>query len=355
MLPPGGEALELLEGVDVVLLDHQLPDTTGLEVLEAIRTRPQPPAVILITAHGNESLAATALRRGADDYLAKDVSLAELLPQVLERVRRTRELRKALVAAERDLVRAERFAAIGEMTVTLHHEINNPLMAAFAHVELLLADPSMDAEARRETLSSVREALHRIRDIVRRIGDLREIRTKSYATGVQMVDLDDVGPASAVRRGQALVLVTDEDLARIVSLLLKHAGFEVVRAGDGARPVAARGRRPGAAWWWRKEEPTRREPTRWAGSCRRRTGATGWSRWSRETAPVRWPRAPTTSSSFPSTPAPSPPRSSSSPAGAEAPPHFPQGTFPILHSDDWVPLGPGPSIRAASESDPSFR
>jgi CheY-like chemotaxis protein len=231
--PTGRQALELLEGVDVVLLDHQLPDTTGLEVLEAIRTRPHPPAVILITAHGNESLAATALRRGADDYLAKDVSLSDLLPQVLERVRRTRELRKALVAAERDLVRAERFAAIGEMTVTLHHEINNPLMAAFTHVELLLADPSMDAEARRETLSSVREALHRIRDIVRRIGDLREIRTKSYATGVQMVDLDDLSQASAVRRGQALVLVTDEDLARIVALLLKHAGFEVVRAGDG--------------------------------------------------------------------------------------------------------------------------
>lgn len=232
-VPSGREALERLEGVDVVLLDHQLPDTTGLEVLEAIRSRPQPPAVILITAHGNESLAATALRRGADDYLAKDVSLTELLPQVLERVRRTRELRKALAAAELDLVRAERFAAIGEMTVTLHHEINNPLMAAFTHVELLLADPSMDLEARRETLSSVREALLRISDIVRRIGDLREVRTKSYATGVRMVDLADAGPASALHRGLALVLVTDEDLARIVSLLLRHAGFEVVRASDG--------------------------------------------------------------------------------------------------------------------------
>src|SRR5688500_17099688 len=76
----GRDALASLEGVDVVLLGHQLPDTTGLEVLEAIRSRPQPPAVILITAHGNESLAATALRRGADDYLAKDVSLGELLP-----------------------------------------------------------------------------------------------------------------------------------------------------------------------------------------------------------------------------------------------------------------------------------
>jgi CheY-like chemotaxis protein len=230
----GREALDQLEGVDVVLLDHQLPDTTGLEVLEAIRTRPQPPAVILVTAHGNESLAATALRRGADDYLAKDLSLAELLPQVLERVRRTRELRKALGAAERDLMRAERLAAIGEMTVTLHHEINNPLMAAFAHVELLLADPAMTAESRKETLTSVRDALHRIRDIMRRVGDLRDIRSKSYATGVQMVDLADVGPASMLRRGMALVLVTDEDLARIVGVLLKHAGFEVERVEDGA-------------------------------------------------------------------------------------------------------------------------
>jgi CheY-like chemotaxis protein len=228
----GREALESLEGVDVVLLDHQLPDTSGLEVLEAIRGRPHPPAVVLVTAHGNESLAAAALRQGADDYLAKDASLNQLLPQVLERVRRIRELRKALVAAEQDLVRAERLAAIGEMTVTLHHEINNPLMAAFAQVDLLLTDSAMEAEARLEALGSVRDALHRIRDIVRRIGDLREVRTKGYATGAQMVDLGSPRAAPAIARGQALVLVTEEHLARVVSLLLKHAGFEVVRADD---------------------------------------------------------------------------------------------------------------------------
>jgi DNA-binding response OmpR family regulator len=230
----GREALESLEGVDVVLLDHQLPDTTGLEVLEAIRARPNPPAVIVVTAHGNESLAATALRQGADDYLAKDVSLNQLLPQVLERVRRTRELRKALLAAEQDLLRAERLAAIGEMTVTLHHEINNPLMAAFTHVDLLLAGPSMDAEAQGETLAALRDALHRIRDIVRRIGSLRDVRTKSYATGVQMVDLAEGAPAG-IARGQAVVLVSDDHLGRVVVLLLKHAGFEVVRAEDAAR------------------------------------------------------------------------------------------------------------------------
>jgi DNA-binding response OmpR family regulator len=251
----GREALARLDGggIAVVLLDHQLPDTTGLDVLDAIRARPDPPAVVMITAHGNESLAAGVLRRGADDYLAKDASLTEMLPQVLERVRRVRELRKALAASERDLLRAERLAAIGEMTVTLHHEINNPLMAAFAEVELLLENPAMPEPRRLEGLREIQTALRRIRDIVRRIGELREVRTRHYASGLRMVDLDspaDAAPAPSL--GRAVVLLADEDLTRVVSLLLRHAGFEVEAAADpaelqarieavGARLVVVRG------------------------------------------------------------------------------------------------------------------
>jgi DNA-binding response OmpR family regulator len=231
----GREALEALQETDLVLLDQQLPDTSGLEVLDAIRARPHPPSVVMVTAHGNESLAATALRRGADDYLAKDAALAALLPEVLERVRRNRELRKALIAAEQDLVRAERLTAIGEMTVTLHHEINNPLMAAFADVELLLRDLDGPAAGRRNALAAVMESLRRIRDIVKKIGDLREVRTKSYVGGVRMVDLasaDRVEPAPP--RGTALVCLAEEGVARIVGLLLRHAGFRVERSATVA-------------------------------------------------------------------------------------------------------------------------
>lgn len=187
----GREALASLGGIDIVLLDQQLPDTSGLDVLDAIRTRPEPPAVILVTGHGNESLVAAALRRGADDYLAKDAALTELLPQILERVRRGRELRKALAAAEQDLVRAERLAAVGEMTVTLHHEINNPLMAASAEVDLLLAKGDGLSDDQKAAVGEIRVALDRIRDIVRKIGTLREAKTTPYSGELKMIDLGE--------------------------------------------------------------------------------------------------------------------------------------------------------------------
>lgn len=228
----GRAALQAIDGADIVLLDHHLPDASGLEILQAIRTRPDPPAVIFITAHGNESLAADALRRGAADYLAKDHSFVSLLPKTLERVRRSRELRKALAAAERDLVRAERLAAIGEMTVTLHHEINNPLMTASTCLELLLAAPEMPGPERRAALAEIQDALHRIRDIVRRIGDLRAARTMTYTPGVRMIDLEAGSTAPESHHGIALVQVPDEDLARIAALLLRHAGFAVERCAD---------------------------------------------------------------------------------------------------------------------------
>jgi len=239
----GREALESGQGADIVLLDHQLPDASGLDVLEAFRARPNPPAIIVITAHGNESLAAAALRLGADDYLAKDQSLLEMLPQVLERVRRNRELRKALAAAEQDLVRAERLAAIGDMTVTLHHNINNPLMSASADLELLLGEPDMPVPQRQQTLLEIQGALQRIRDIVRQIGELRDVRTKAYLPGIRMVDLDGAGPGLApAHRGSALVLVGEEDLARVVLLLLRHSGFAVERCAtvDELRQAAGR-------------------------------------------------------------------------------------------------------------------
>jgi CheY-like chemotaxis protein len=225
-------ALRQADTADIVLLDHQLPDHTGVDVLRSLHDRPERPSVVMITAHGNEALAAESLRRGADDYLVKDGTLAGLLPMVLERVRRARALQRALAEAEADLMSAERRAALAEMTVTLHHEINNPLMAASAEVDLLLERPEELSSGQREALAEVRSALGRIRDIVKRIGSLREARSAAYVGDIRMIDLKENGTAGEqplVARGAAVVYLPDEALERVVSLLLRQAGWSVRR------------------------------------------------------------------------------------------------------------------------------
>ena len=53
----GHAALVSAADADVVLLDQQLPDVSGLEVLEALRGRAQPPSVVLVTAQERVTLA----------------------------------------------------------------------------------------------------------------------------------------------------------------------------------------------------------------------------------------------------------------------------------------------------------
>ena len=72
----------------VVLLDLQLPDLDGLQVLQAIREKSPSSEVILLTGHGSFDTAIQSIRLGAFDYVAKPCPLDELevrLHRALER------------------------------------------------------------------------------------------------------------------------------------------------------------------------------------------------------------------------------------------------------------------------------
>jgi DNA-binding response OmpR family regulator len=220
------EALRHAPDHDIVLLDVQLPDGNGLDVLRKLRERSTRPAVVIVTGHGAESIAVEALRLGADDYLSKDASFTDLLPTIVERVRRSLALRDTLESTEREVVDAERRTAVGEMTVALHHEINNPLMAALTECTLLQEERDLSPTLR-TGLAVIRASLERIREVVKRAGEADAARSTDYLAGtIRMADLVGAGMMRGMR-GRAVVAAADPPLRRVISVLLRREGFEV--------------------------------------------------------------------------------------------------------------------------------
>jgi two-component system phosphate regulon response regulator PhoB len=88
----GEEAMERIAETrpDVVLLDWMLPHVSGIELCRRIRRAPETRTlpVIMLTARGEESDRVRGLNSGADDYVVKPFSPAELIARVRAVMRR---------------------------------------------------------------------------------------------------------------------------------------------------------------------------------------------------------------------------------------------------------------------------
>jgi two-component system, NtrC family, response regulator AtoC len=75
-----GEARDCVRkgNADIILLDVQLPDGYGPNLLEETASLPVRPAIILITAYGDVEMAVDAMKNGAHDFLQKPIQLATL-------------------------------------------------------------------------------------------------------------------------------------------------------------------------------------------------------------------------------------------------------------------------------------
>src|SRR4029079_1397330 len=96
---------------DVTLVDLNLPDGSGLELLRDIDATGGGGQVLLIAGHASVDTAVEALRRGASDYLTKPVDFARV-KAVLANIVRTRELREEIGTLRGELRELGRFGPL---------------------------------------------------------------------------------------------------------------------------------------------------------------------------------------------------------------------------------------------------
>src|SRR3954469_21948079 len=187
----GASAWEMFQEAPapLVILDINMPVLDGLEVCRRIRAHEagRETFVLVVTARDGRDDLNAVLDAGADEYVAKPSS-PENLRARLEIAARRITLDRARRDAEAELARARWLAGIGETTIALEHEINNPLSALLGHAELLLMDDGLTEEQRGQ-LQIIRQQAARIADGVRRLARLKNPQSVEYLSGARMIDL----------------------------------------------------------------------------------------------------------------------------------------------------------------------
>jgi signal transduction histidine kinase len=154
-------------GWDLVISDWSMPEFDALEALAILKNSKLDLPFLIVSGTVGEETAVRALREGARDFLL--VGRLTRLGVVVDRELREAAARRERARMQEQLMVSDRMASIGVLAAGVAHEINNPLAAVLANLDLALMnldDPQLSREALRDELADARRAADRVRQIV---------------------------------------------------------------------------------------------------------------------------------------------------------------------------------------------
>ena len=229
---------------DVVLLDLALPDAQGLDTIRGIQVRLPGTPIVVLTADSNDQLALDVVRGGAQDYLVKGRfnvdTLIRTMRYAIERVQGEQ--------LKRQLLQADRLAAIGRLAAGVAHEISNPATFVQASASLLREHFGRLESSLRALQDEDNWVPGRWRSVSLALGQAGEAfselqrLTERNAAGVDRICsvVQDLRGYSRLEPGKVVLIHANDvvaDVCNLVSNVVRHKA-RLVKNLTGVPPVA---------------------------------------------------------------------------------------------------------------------
>ncbi len=232
----GEEALRLVRvrKPDVVLLDYNLPDMSGMEVCREIKASPETDSIPVLQISATSrtvEVKVEAMQVGADTYLTEPIAPAELVAHVNAALRwrraeeRLRESNARIAALYEEAQRAN--AAKDDFLAVLSHELRTPLNAMFGWIRLLRGGRLTD-EQREHALDILQRNANAQARLIEDLLDVSRIVSGQLSIAPRAVDL-----IALVR--EAVETVTPQADAKGLSLRADIDTSPAVVNGDPSR------------------------------------------------------------------------------------------------------------------------
>ncbi len=169
------------EAPDLVLLDLQLPDIKGEEILKKVKEINEDVAVIILTAYGGEQIAVDLMKAGAEDFISKPFDNTYLLNSIKEAFK----IREAKLEDKK----LARFSSLERFFPFLAHEIRNPLHAISGALAIIQRRSNLQDEVLAKSIKIIQEEVQHLSEFVQECLDFIRPPMRSRYT---LVDVNEV-------------------------------------------------------------------------------------------------------------------------------------------------------------------